>query len=99
VTYLRFFGNTLGGRYIESDEFEYPVDVCKGCLISFSPQDIRPGFPVPNCLGNAAAGSSTAQQTLPCVVGQDLSIDCIQCQAIPDCQGAVQGMTLDAGTD
>ncbi len=97
VTYVRFFGNTLGGRYVESDEFEFPVDVCRGCLITFSPQDISPNAPVPNCLGNSAAGSSTAQQTLPCVVGQDLSIDCVQCQGIPDCAGAYQGGPLDGG--
>jgi hypothetical protein len=100
VTYVRFFGNTLGGRYVESDEFEFPVDICRGCLIAFSPQDIRPApYPAPNCLGNAAAGSSTAQQTLPCIVGQDLSIDCIQCQEVPDCHGAYQGGPLDAGAD
>jgi hypothetical protein len=97
VTYARFFGNTLGGRYVESDEFEFPVDVCKGCLIAFTPQDINPAYPVPNCLGNGALGTSTAQQSLPCKPGQDLPIDCIQCQAIPDCHGLWQGGLLDAG--
>jgi hypothetical protein len=101
VTYARFFGNTLGGKYIESDEFEFPVDVCKGCLIAFTPQDIKPGFPSPNCLGNAALGSSTAQQSLPCWPGQDLMIDCLQCQSVPACQGACQNgacnVFFDAG--
>jgi hypothetical protein len=97
VTYARFFGNTLGGRYVESGEFEFPVDVCKGCLISFSPQDINPAYPVPNCLGNSSLGTSSAQQSLPCVVGQDLAIDCLQCQAVYDCHGAWHGGLLDAG--
>jgi hypothetical protein len=110
VTYTRFFGNTLGGKYVESDEFEFPVDVCKGCLISFTPQDIRtaplcngcPLPPIPNCLGNGALGTSSAQQSLPCAPGQDLPIDCLQCQAVPDCQGACQNgacnyVVADAG--
>jgi hypothetical protein len=99
VTYVRFFGKTLGGKYVESNEYEFPVDVCKGCLITFSPQDIlmAPGVPVPNCLGSGA-GSSTAQQSLPCVVGQDLQIDCIQCQNVTDCHGKYQGGIIqDAG--
>ncbi len=28
VTYVRVYGKTLGGRYVESNEFEFPVDVC-----------------------------------------------------------------------
>jgi hypothetical protein len=96
ITYVRFFGNTLGGRYVESDEFEFPVDVCQGCLISYTPQDINPCFAAPNCLGNAAAGTSSAQSSVPCVVGQDLSIDCIQCQSYPECRGAYATMPLPA---
>ncbi len=103
VTYVRFFGNTLGGRYVESDEFEFPVDVCKGCLITFSPADINPGLPIPNCAGNPSAGSTTAQQTLPCQVGQDLPIDCLQCEGLAenpvDCYGNYRptGAPVDAG--
>jgi hypothetical protein len=87
VTYTRFFGNTLGGRYVESDEFEFPVDICQGCLIAFTNQDINPCFPSPNCLGNASAGTTTSQNTLPCDPGQDNVIDCIQCQSNPACRG------------
>ncbi len=102
VTYVRFFGNTLGGRYVESDEFEFPVDVCKGCLITFSPADINPTLPIPNCAGNPSAGSSTAQQTLPCEVGQDLAIDCLQCEGLAenpaDCYGNYRPSgAVDAG--
>jgi hypothetical protein len=96
VTYVRFFGNTLGGRYVESDEFEFPVDICSGCLIAFTPQDINPCFPSPNCLGNPAAGTSSSQSTIPCRVGQDFSIDCIQCQSNPLCLGYYANMPLPA---
>ncbi len=98
VTYLRFFGKTLGGRYVESDEFEFPVDVCEQCLIAYTPQDINPCYAAPNCLGNAAAGTSSAQQTIPCTVGQDIPIDCIQCQSFEACRGVYANMPLpDAG--
>jgi hypothetical protein len=98
VTYVRFFGNTLGGRYVESGEFAFPVDICKGCLITFSPADISPVFPAPNCAQNpnSMGGGSTSQQSLPCYRGQDLAIDCIQCQDVPDCRGS-QGPLYDAG--
>ena len=33
VTFVRFFGQTTGGKSVESGEFEFPVDVCRGCLI------------------------------------------------------------------
>jgi hypothetical protein len=101
VTYLKFFGNTLGGRYVESDEFEFPVDVCQStpthpCLVAFTPQDINPCFQSPNCLGNPGAGTSSSQNTLPCDPGQDLRIDCIQCQSNPVCRGYYANMPLPA---
>jgi hypothetical protein len=98
ITYVKFFGNTLGGKYVESDEFEFPVDVCQGCLIEFTPQDINPTCPAPNCLGNAAAGSSSSQNTVPCVMGQDLKIDCIQCQSYRECHGVFANMPPDGGS-
>jgi hypothetical protein len=98
VTYARFFGKTLGGRYVESNEFEFPVDVCRGCLITFSAQDINTSglYPIPNCIGS---GTASTMQSVPCVIGQDLLIDCIQCQYVPECQGAWHGGIImpDAG--
>jgi len=85
VTYVRFFGRTTGGKDIESNEFEFPIDVCKGCLISFSPQDINACADVPNCIGQSSGGSMS-QQPIPCNPGQDLPIDCVQCQNVPDCR-------------
>ena len=69
ITYARFFGHTLGGQYVESNEFEFPVDVCYGCLVRLSQMDI--------------SGTSTASTTLPlpCFPGQDETIDCSQCSA------------------
>lgn len=96
VTYTRIYGYTLGGDYVESDEFEFPIDICKGCLIRFAPQDIDPAFPAPNC---AAAQTGTASTLpIPCYPGQDDTIDCSQCQGIPDCSPNVPaGFVADAG--
>ncbi len=50
-TYVRFFGNTLGGEYVESGEFEFPVDVCQGCLVTFSAASTNPNFRDPELPG------------------------------------------------
>jgi hypothetical protein len=104
LTYAKFFGETLGGDYVESNNFEFPVTICYGCLITFSSSDDDPTLPgQPNCNGNAAAGGSSASASLPvpCITGQDTSIDCSQCQGVPACRGAYSTMTIpaDAGTD
>jgi len=78
VSYVKFFGVTLGGKSVESDEFEFPVDICFGCLISFSPADISPLFAAPNCKA-AASGTSSTSIPVPCIPGQDTSIDCSAC--------------------
>jgi hypothetical protein len=95
TTFVTFFGNTLGGQPVQTGEFSFPVDVCKGCLITFSAADMSPLYPEPNCAQNPAQ-TGNAPSALPCIVGQDLSIDCIQCQAVPDCHGAL-GIVDDAG--
>jgi hypothetical protein len=98
VTYVKFFGNTLGGKYIESNEFEFPVDVCSGCLIVFSSSDINPCYTVPNCKGGGT-GASTSSLSVPCIQGQDRAIDCSACSAgNPACNPPAQYICTDAGT-
>jgi hypothetical protein len=95
ITYVRFFGQTLGGQYVESNEFEFPVDICRGCLIGFAPQDINSRCPAPNCVGNGMGGTLP----VPCERGQDYAVDCSQCQDILECYGAAPPGTCggDAG--
>jgi hypothetical protein len=94
VTYVKFFGVTLGGKSVESDEFEFPVDICLGCLISFSPVDISPLFAAPNC---RAAGSGTVSSLpVPCIVGQDTAVDCSYCLTNPYCNPSTAPIA-DAG--
>jgi hypothetical protein len=106
VTYTKFFGHTLGGTYVESNEFEFPIDICKGCLISITQQDENQCFTLPNCKGGSGSSSSLP---IPCVPGQDTVIDCSQCPPLhlangtlvnnPLCDPPATNICGDAGTD
>lgn len=72
ITFTKVFGHTLGGVKVEAAEFEFPVDVCNGCLVSF-PADR-------NC-----TPSGSASVTSPCSFGQDQAIDCRLCSGLPAC--------------
>jgi hypothetical protein len=100
ITYVKFYGYTLGGTYIESNNFEFPITVCNGkfnpnCLIDFSQSEVTsccvngtcatPAPMRPNCLG---ASSTAASLPVPCIRGQDTKVQCSQCQDNPACSGA-----------
>jgi hypothetical protein len=86
VSYFKVFGNTLGGTYVESAEFQHVISVCNGCLIVF-PSDAElqdtasVKYPHPNCLAGLPAGTAAGGTiALPCVQGQDQLVDCRLCQ-------------------
>ena len=81
---VKVFGKTLGGVDLETGEFQFPIDVCLGCLISFSQGD-DPASPGVDCNLPLTTAGSQAAGTLPtpCVLGQDEFIDCRLCRA-PD---------------
>jgi hypothetical protein len=82
LTYTKFFGQTLGGTHIESGEYQYPITVCVGCLVSFA-SGTDTAKPRPNC--DAPIGSSGSTVTTPCILGQDQFLDCRLCQGNPLC--------------
>ena len=95
VVFIKFFGDTLGGQYVESDDFQFPVDVCNECLISFSASDISPACENLNCLGNAAATSTSP--TVPCDL-EDFLVDCQACLESPICNPPCMARpVVDAG--
>jgi hypothetical protein len=105
VSYVQFFGQTTGGNSIQSDTFEFPIDVCEStadhpCLVGFSAtsDDPNPDLPQPNCAGAVASSSSLPA---PCVPGQDFTVDCSLCQSVAACHGADTSGTVvpDAGAD
>lgn len=61
---VRVFGRTLGGRELETGDFNFPIIVCEGCLIS--------GF---NAAGECLP--PTGNPELPCTPGEDASVHCI----------------------
>jgi len=95
IPYTRFFGKTLGGDSVESDEFGFPVDVCYGCLITFSSTDVNPLFKFPNCAGNSSSANSST--SVPCAIGQDFPVDCSNCST-PACRPNEGVLASDAGT-
>ncbi len=101
VTFARFFGETVGGDSVESDDFEFPIDVCYACLIGYSSADVSIKFKAPNCVGNSTGTPATAT-SLPCVIGQDFGVDCADCQEFAACRfNSDQPVTaiVDAGSD
>jgi hypothetical protein len=78
VAYFRVYGNTLGGTYVESSEFQHVVETCNGCLVSFPPDAVDPAKPTPNCAaGIGTAGANTL--ATPCQLGQNQIVDCRLC--------------------
>jgi hypothetical protein len=82
VVFVKFYGETLGDQYVESDNFEFPVDVCSGCLVGFSPADVNPCYTAPNCYGNGSSTSTSV--TIPCSM-EDFPVDCSACKGSPAC--------------
>jgi hypothetical protein len=83
VAYVSFFGKTLAGESVKSDEFSFPIDVCNGCLITFSN---NPAYPIPNCVGVAGDAAPPSSPGVPCFAGQDVPVDCSLCQDVPLCR-------------
>jgi hypothetical protein len=104
VTYTKMFGKSLGGQYVESNEFEFPINACRGCLIAFSTADVNLQCNMLNCLG--ASTTTTTTTSSPCFPGEDQPIDCSLCRnsnpPIPECNpnpDCLATALADAGTD
>jgi hypothetical protein len=100
VSYVRFFGHTLGGESVESDEFGFPINVCAGCLVAFPVAEDNPALGGTNCANAGASMSSSTSTSVPCFFGQDLPVDCAACARFnPYCAtlGGQGGTVLDAG--
>jgi len=76
---IKAFGTSLGGKDVESGEFQLPMQVCNGCLVDFSTgnDDTLPPAQQPNCKKPNTMAASAA--TEPCFAGQDEHILCQDC--------------------
>ena len=77
IVRVRFFGRTLGGQEIESGDYDFPVRVCDGCLISYPSEAADPTAPPGQYLCDPGVQIST--ETVICNVGQDASLPCTAC--------------------
>lgn len=84
LAYVKAYGTTLGGKEIESDEFQLPIRVCNGCLVTFPAGTNDTTQPGPNCL-LAPSGAQGASTAAPCTIGQDEAVPCTLCQGRPVC--------------
>lgn len=82
---VKVFGTTLGGIEVESGELTFPINVCNGCLIAFSPD---PAAPDVRCAINPAGTATTTKDetATPCHVGQDEPVPCQLCQDREACR-------------
>lgn len=68
IAKVRVYGETLGGQELESADFNFPIQVCSGCTVTFPAEALdtngcctMPGGPAP-----------------PCFAGEDI-VDCRSC--------------------
>lgn len=78
VIRFRVFGTTLGGKEIESGDFEFPIEICNGCLIDY-PISAN-GAMAPDYLCDLEAPES--QEVRVCFYGQDQRFPCTACSAV-----------------
>lgn len=78
VANIKVFGKTLGGVDLESGEFQFPIRVCNGCLISFTSGD-DPATPGLDCNLPLTAASGGGAAQLPCAIGEDETTPCQLC--------------------
>jgi len=79
VANVKVFGSTLGGTAVETGEWQFPISVCYGCLVSFPAEaNDSKSMTQPNC-DAVAMGTATAS---PCNLGQDDAVDCRVCKQV-----------------
>ena len=74
---IRVFGDTLGNASITSNELDFPINICRGCLVRYDSRD--PTQPTYKCTTGATAMQTTAAP--PCILGQDQPFSCTVCSA------------------
>ncbi|HSO38734.1 MAG TPA: hypothetical protein VLT33_39665 [Labilithrix sp.] len=78
---VKVFGTSLGGVDVESGEFQFPMQVCRGCLVLQDGYDSTSKTQPRNCDKPAELSSATST-TGPCYIGQDLAISCRNCRGL-----------------
>lgn len=72
-------GRTLGGEEVSTGEWQFPVDLCRGCLVFFPPEADDPSVLGPDCENRSDGPTSF------CRTGMDNGVDCRVCPGNPVC--------------
>ncbi len=81
IVNAKVFGATLGGVDLESGEFQFRVQVCNKCLLSFATGDDPLTEGIDCNLSTTTAGAAAgAAPVLPCNPGQDEATPCEVCR-------------------
>lgn len=74
---IRVFGDTLGNASITSNEFDFPITICEGCLVQYDSRDAT------QTAYMCSLPTTTMQtaQAAPCRLGQDQPFSCTSCSA------------------
>jgi hypothetical protein len=86
---FRVYGTTLGGKEIESGDFDFPIVVCEGCLVSYPASALDPNSPPGQYLCGSTA--ETTEEERICFFGQDQRFSCTMCAGFdPICRDPAQ---------
>lgn len=95
IVRIRIFGTTLGGQEIESGDYDFPIQVCDGCLISYPSEAADPTAPGGTYLCNFGA-ELESETTEICNLGQDDVVPCTQCAAFNTaCRDPLMNMSVN----
>jgi hypothetical protein len=100
IARVKILGTTLGGQDIESGNFDFPITICTGCLVTYPSAALDPNPP-----HTCDAAADTMTETTICFPGQDQQFPCSSCAAYePICQDPNQNPSYnpdlaDAGAD
>ena len=79
VATVKVFGTTIGNVDVESGNFDFPIEVCNGCLVNYAAVNL-PGMPN---AGQCTAAPTDAELTStngPCSLGTDVGVSCTICR-------------------
>lgn len=75
---VRVFGETTGGKEVESSELYFPMQLCTCCLIDYVPNEESTSGPY------TCPAARTEEDERPCSPGQDWPLSCTFCSGVND---------------
>jgi hypothetical protein len=95
IVRIRIFGTTLGGQEIESGDYDFPIQICDGCLISYPSEAADPDAPGDDYLCDPAVDAEVETTEPICSLGQDVMVPCTFCAGFnPACRDPRLNLSL-----